>query len=543
MQEAFSGPLEFGTAGLRGILGAGESLMNLAVVLRTTLGLGTYLLERPELQATQRGVIIGYDGRHKSHLFAVAAAEVLCARNIPVKLATECCPTPLVAFACKHEGAAAGIMVTASHNPPEYNGYKVYWENAAQIISPIDEEIAKRIEAAPVASLVPRVGRLRAEGLWQDLSASTVEAYLAAVGALSVKPGGKRDISIVYTPMHGVGWKLAHEALTRAGFSRVVVVPQQAEPDPDFPTVRFPNPEEPGALDLAKKTANMHAANLILANDPDADRLAACARTRTGSFVQLTGNQVGMLLADYLLRHTSGDKRLVISSCVSSPMLGVIAEKHGVRHAETLTGFKWIANRALALAKENYTFVFGFEEALGYTVSTAVRDKDGIGAAVVFAEMAAHLAQKDETVLDELERLARAFGAWVSRQKSITLPGQDGKEKMAMTMARLRNSPPDELAGRRVVSMTDILHGTRLERGVMTRIGLPPSDVLSFGLEAGERVMVRPSGTEPKIKFYFDLAEPVSPTEAVSAAEARGLSRIAALEQAVVRLSGAVEPS
>ena len=544
LRERFSGPLVFGTAGLRGVLGAGESRMNRAVVLRTTAGLARYLLTTLGDEARQRGVVVGYDARRLSREFAEDTAGALAGAGIPAWLATAPCPTPIAAFAVLHAGAAAGVMVTASHNPPEYNGYKVYWGNGAQIIPPHDTGIAAAIDHAPVASEVPRValGEARARGLVRDLQASVERAYLDAIGALSARSGGDRAMPIAYTPLHGVGDRLVRQALAEAGFTRVESVPEQRAPDGAFPTVAFPNPEEKGALDLAIALANRVGADLILANDPDVDRLAAAVRRADGSFEQLTGNQVGVLLGHHLLtggREAEGE-RLVITTVVSSPMLGAIAEALGVRYEETLTGFKWIANRALEIERATGArFVFGYEEALGYTVGPVVRDKDGISAALILAELAAARRAEEKTLLDELEAIYRRYGLYVSGQRNFTFPGTEGMAMIDAAMERLRRSQPAEIAGMRVASRTDVGDGTRvLASGAVERLSLPSSNVLLYHLEGGSRVVARPSGTEPKIKFYLDVREPVAEGEPMAEAEARARARMDALGAAFCALAG-----
>ncbi|KYF56017.1 phosphomannomutase, partial [Sorangium cellulosum] len=402
-------------------------------------------------------VVVGHDARRMSREFAEDTACALAAAGIPSHLAPGPCPTPIAAFAVGHLGAAAGVMVTASHNPPEYNGYKVYWDNAAQIIPPHDTAIATAIDAAPPADQVPRVplDEARQRGLVRDFPADLEDAYLRAIRGLSARSDGDRGLRIVYTPLHGVGERLVRVALAQAGFTRVTSVPEQAEPDGAFPTVAFPNPEEKGAMDLAFALAKKEGADLVLANDPDVDRLAVAVRRPDGEYEQLTGNQVGVLLGHYLLTEGSaqggggaGERRFVLASCVSTPMLGAIAAALGVHYEETLTGFKWIANRAMDIERSTGArFVFGFEEALGYTIGPVVRDKDGISAAVLLAELAAVRKAEGKTLLDELQALARAHGVYVSGQRSYTLRGVDGGERIAAIMTALRKSPPAEIGG------------------------------------------------------------------------------------------------
>jgi phosphomannomutase len=546
LTERFVGPLAFGTAGLRGLLGGGESRMNRAVVLRTSWGLGQYLLAHvPEL-AKARGVIIGYDGRHLGRELAEDTACVLAALGIPSQITPRPTSTPLTAFAVADQQAAAGVMVTASHNPPAYNGYKVYWGNGAQIIPPHDKGIAAAIAGAAHADEIPRtpLAEALASGLTRYFPDGIERRYLDAIQKLSLRADGDRSIPIVYTPMHGTGNHAVRIAFAEAGFSNVTTVPEQAEPDGDFPTVAFPNPEEKGALDLSYACANKHGVDLVIANDPDVDRLAVAVRGPSGSFVQLTGNQVGALLGHYLLTEgkaeTQTGDRLVLASLVSSPMLGAMARELGVRYEETLTGFKWIANRAMELEQsEGKRFIFGFEEALGYTVGTVVRDKDGISAALIVAELAAVRRAEGKTLLDELTTLARRFGLFVSGQKSITLPGSEGVAQIGEIMKRLRTSPPAQIGAHAVVATTDYQARTRTTAdGASTPIALPASDVLAYELEGGSRIIARPSGTEPKIKFYFDLREMMQEGEPVAAAEQRARAKMEELTRAFSALAG-----
>lgn len=543
LAERFAGPLEFGTAGLRGLIGAGETRMNRAVVLRATHGLGATLLAEDPGHAA-RGVVVGYDGRRKSRAFAEAAAEALAALGIVVHLTERTCPTPLVAFGVTDLGAAAGVMITASHNPPDYNGYKAYWGNGAQIVPPIDERIAAAIATAPPADAVPLLPLADAEreGLLTWQGEALEERYLAAIAALARGRGGDRDLPLVYTPLHGVGLPLLRQALGRAGFTALHVVAEQAEPDGRFPTVAFPNPEEPGALDLASALARERQAALILANDPDADRLAVVVRGADGEYVPLTGNEVGALLGHYLLTEdeaAAGD-RLVMTTIVSSPLLGAMARALGVRYRETLTGFKWIANGALELERAHGTrFVFGYEEALGYSVGPVVRDKDGISAALHLAELAALRRAEGKTLLDELEGIARRYGLYLSGQRSETYPGSAGLETMRALMARLRAEPPREVGGLAVLAVRDVLTGERVTAaGAREPLDLPRSDVLVFELEGGQRVIARPSGTEPKLKLYVDVREEVAPDEPFAAARARARERLTRLADAFAALAG-----
>jgi phosphomannomutase len=541
LADRFAASLEFGTAGLRGVLGAGPNRMNRAVVARATWGLAQELLASVP-GAAERGVVVGGDARRLSRELSEDTAAILAAAGLRVLLCEEPVPTPFVAFAIQHLHAAGGVIVTASHNPPQYNGYKAYWENAAQIIPPVDARIAAAIDRAPPARSVvrPPIEELRARGAVTAMPAEVTRAYLSAVHDLQVHaaaaPEARRALRVVYTPMHGVGDFYVRSALSQAGFADVTSVPQQQKPDGAFPTVSFPNPEEPGAMDLALALAREKRADLVLANDPDADRLAvavpAAADGAAGAagagFRQLTGNEFGVLLGHYLLTEKPArGPRVVIASIVSTPLLGRIAASLGVGYEETLTGFKWIANRAMELEAQGTAFVFGFEEALGYTVGDVVRDKDGISAALLAAEMAAVLRERGRTFHDELDAIARRWGAFTSTQVNLTRTGASGAAAIAAMMGRLRSAPPRSVAGDDVVSVADYQARARtdLRTGATSPLTLPASNVLTFDLASGSRIIARPSGTEPKAKFYFDVREEVAPNEPVSEAMRRARER------------------
>jgi phosphomannomutase len=518
LRDRMGGTLAFGTAGIRGVVEAGSNRMNRAVVIRATRGLADYLL------ATRPGagpVVVGFDGRLSSRAFAADTVGVLAAAGLPVRYFPEVAPTPLVAYAARVLGATAAVVVTASHNPPRDNGYKVYDANGAQIIPPVDAGIAAAIARVGPADEVPRMeGALEEAGdLAGPIDPSVTSRYVAEVLALRPDIAVDRSLRLVYTPMHGVGRRLAERVLRPAGFADFHVVAEQAEPDGRFPTVAFPNPEEPGALDLAQALATRVGADLILANDPDADRLAVCL-PRDGAWVALTGNQVGLLLADFLLEHAGpGARPLVVNSIVSSPMLAAIAAGYGARFEATLTGFKWIANAALALeAAEGVRFVFGYEEALGYTAGPVVRDKDGISAALLFAELAAHCRAQGETVWDRLAGLYRRHGLWVSVQRSIVRPGPRGAAEIAAAMGLLADRLPERLGDAAVAGVTDFREGAAQRPAWL---GTTPLVALDLG-ERG-RALVRPSGTEPKLKIYVDGRAPLGPGDDLRGAEASAL--------------------
>ena len=527
LRERFGSRLEFGTAGIRGILGAGPNRMNRMVVMRTTAGLAAYLKAKVP-DAARRGVVVGYDARHLSLQASQDVASILGGHGIPALVFPDFAPTPLTAFAVRHLGAAAGVMITASHNPPEYNGYKVYWSNGAQIVPPHDRGISEAIDRVGPLASIPRMEEkdARAKGLWRDIDGETTRAYLESVARQSVTSDGKDLVEIVYTPLHGVGGALALRALREHGFTKLHVVQEQFDPDPDFPTVRFPNPEEAGAMDLAIALAQRTGANLVLANDPDADRLAVAVPDPRGGYRLLSGNEIGLLFTEYLLANDPREgERLVLSTIVSTPGARAIAEHHGARYDEVLTGFKWIANRAMEIeAETGARFVLGFEEALGYSIGTTCRDKDGIGAAVIFAELAAHAAARGRTILDELESIWRTHGLYLSRQHSVTLEGEEGKARIDAIMEGLRKDSPLAIDGKRVVLGRDYREGVERDArtGEVRELSLPSSNVLSFFLEDGTRIIARPSGTEPKIKYYVDVRVDVAPDVSIAEAEAAG---------------------
>ena len=506
--DRFSGTLEFGTAGLRGAMGAGPNRMNRVVVLRAAAGLVAYLRARGG-----RRVVVGYDARHLSERFARDTAAVVTGAGLQALVLPRPLPTPVLAFAVRHLGCDAGVMVTASHNPPQDNGYKVYLGDGAQIVPPTDTEIAAEITAVGPLATLP----LGDEG--ETLGEDVLDAYLEAVAAVPAA-GSPRDLRVVYTPMHGVGRDVVLAAMARAGFPEPSVVTLQAEPDPDFPTVQFPNPEEPGAMDLALAAAREAAADLVLANDPDADRCAAAVpagESETG-WRMLTGDEVGALLGDHLLRRGVAAGGVLASSIVSSSMLARIAASHGVEHRETLTGFKWIA-RVEGLR-------YGYEEALGYCVDPeSVRDKDGVSAALLLAELAASLAAQGRTLPDRLDDLAREHGVHATDQLSVRVRDLSLIQE---AMARLRQDPPSSLGGLAVEQAEDLSEGAG---------ELPPTDGLRYRLTGGARVVVRPSGTEPKLKCYLEAVVAVAGND-LAGARQRAAGALAAVRADLVLALG-----
>jgi len=535
--DRFGMTLEFGTAGLRGLMGAGPNRMNRAVVLRTSAALARHL-NATVPGAAHLGVVVGYDGRRGSKVFARDVARALAGEGVKARVFEREVPTPVVAFAVKRLGAAAGVVVTASHNPPEYNGYKVYWDHGAQIVPPVDGGIAAAIAGIGALSEVRTVeeDEARAKGLYESLGEAMEGEYLeliAEAGAPTVA------ITVAYTAMHGVGDRFTMEAL--APFGKAYSVPEQSQPDGRFPTVRFPNPEEPGAMDLLLALAASKNADVALANDPDADRLAVAVPDGE-RWRPLTGNEVGVLLGDHILRRTAGE-RVVATSIVSSPLLGVVAASYGARYAEVLTGFKWIAQVAIAAATTgDERFVFGYEEALGYAVTPWVRDKDGVSAARMVAALVSELKAKGQTLLDRLDEIHATHGLVVSGQHNLTAPGASGQKRIADIMAAFRARPVESLAGRRVVAWSDYQTGVRRDAAGEKAMGLPPSNVLRLELEGGSRVMLRPSGTEPKIKYYFDHRELRLEGESAEACEARARVNLAGLREAFLAEAATRDP-
>ena len=486
LADRFGTRLAFGTAGLRGRLGAGSNRMNRVLVSQAAAGLAAYLREHaaPGVAPT---VVIGYDGRRNSDVFARDTAELMAGAGLRAVLLPRLLPTPVLAFAVRHLDAAAGVMVTASHNPPDDNGYKVYLgevDAGSQIVPPADGQIAAHIQRIADTR---RVDALPRSTDYETAPESVIDAYVAATAAVAPAPAGAEGLRWVYTAMHGVGWETLSRILERAGYPAPVTVDAQLHPDGAFPTVSFPNPEEPGAMDLAFQTARAVDAELVIANDPDADRLAVAVpdADAPGGWRRLTGNQIGLLLGWRAARTAPAGASLACS-LVSSPGLQAVAEHYGLDFHATLTGFKWIS-RAPGI-------VFGFEEALGYLVNPdTVRDKDGVSAAVAMLGMVAEARGTGCTLADLLDEFDRTFGAYASDQISVRV---DDVSVIARIMAALRAEHPAAVGEVAVTRVDDLLTGVD---------GLPPGDVLRLWLEDGSRLIVRPSGTEPKLKLYLDV--------------------------------------
>lgn len=536
LADRFDGTLQFGTAGLRGILGAGPNRMNRAVVIRAAAGLVAYLKAGGSAgtpaPAPAPVVVVGFDARRNSDVFARDTCAVVVAAGGRAHLLPRPLPTPLLAFLIRHLGADAGVMVTASHNPAQDNGYKVYLGDGSQIVPPADVEIAARIDGVPSVASVARAtppgpGSPTPLDRWELLGEAVVDAYLDTVVAV-VDPGTPRDLSAVHTAMHGVGGEIVVRAFERAGFDRPIVVEEQAAPDPDFPTVPFPNPEEPGAMDLALALARRVHPDVVIASDPDADRCAVAvpdpAAATTGdpeSWRMLRGDEVGVLLGAHVIERgvdPHGPHAVLARSIVSSRLLGAMAEAAGLPGAETLTGFKWIG-RVPRLR-------YGYEEAIGYCVDPAhVADKDGISAALLIADMVAGLRAQGRTLLDVLDDLARAHGVYATDAFSVRVTDLS---LIDVVMARLRAARLAEIGGVPVTHVDDLAEGAGP--------GLPPTEGLRYLLADQTRVIVRPSGTEPKLKIYLEaIVHPNGDLAEARAEAARRLARTKAALEALTR--------
>ncbi len=489
LRERFASRLAFGTAGLRGALGAGPTRMNRVLVRMTAAGVA-----RRVVAEGGTTLVVAHDARHNSSVFADDTARVAAAHGLAVSVIRGPHPTPVLAFAVRELRAHAGVMITASHNPKADNGFKVYWMDGAQIVPPIDSEIASEIDAVGLLSdsdlADPDDPRIH------DTDDDLISGYVnSATGVIS--SSSPRDLNVVYTPVHGVGREVFLRAFAAAGFPEPLVVPEQGDPDPDFPTAAFPNPEEPGVLDLATALAATRGADIVIANDPDADRLGVVVPTDDG-WRPLTGNEIGCLLAEHVLSSGRGHDRIVATTVVSSRLLSKIAAHHEVHFEETLTGFKWIMRPAIE--RTDLRFVFGYEEALGYCVGDVVRDKDGISAALAFAEMAATAKADGSSIPAMLDELHRRHGVHETSQRSMRFEGSDGPEKMDGLMHRLRSDPPRAIGELVVESVTDLLDADT---------GLPPTNALILDLSGPTRLVVRPSGTEPKLKIYGEAVNTV----------------------------------
>ena len=517
IKERFYMDLEFGTAGLRGIIGAGINRMNIYVVRRATQGLANYIIKQG---AANKGVAIAYDSRHMSPEFAMEAAMTLAANGIKAYKFESLRPTPELSFAVRELGCVAGINITASHNPPEYNGYKVYWEDGAQFTPPHDKGVTEEVLAIEDLSTVKTTDEASATaaGLYQVIGQEIDDKYIAQVKAQVVNQKAidemQDQITIVYTPLHGTGNIPARRVMKEIGFTHVYVVPEQELPNGDFPTVSYPNPEAKEAFELGLKLAKEKNADLVLATDPDADRLGVYVKdTKSGEYIPLTGNMSGSLLCEYVLSQKQAAGKIpadgqVVKSIVSTNLIDAVAKSYGAELIEVLTGFKWIGKQILKNETTGHgTYLFGMEESYGCLIGTYARDKDAISATAALCEAAAYYKQKGMTLWDAMIAMYEKYGYYKDAVKAIGLSGIEGLAKIQSIMETLRNNTPTEVGGYKVTSARDYKLDTikDMATGEVKPTGLPSSNVLYYDLEDGAWICVRPSGTEPKIKFYFGV--------------------------------------
>ena len=517
IKERFYMDLEFGTAGLRGIIGAGINRMNIYVVRRATQGLANYIIKQG---AADKGVAIAYDSRHMSPEFAMEAAMTLAANGIKAYKFESLRPTPELSFAVRELGCVAGINITASHNPPEYNGYKVYWEDGAQFTPPHDKGVTEEVLAIEDLSTVKTTDEASATaaGLYQVIGQEIDDKYIAQVKAQVVNQKAidemQDQITIVYTPLHGTGNIPARRVMKEIGFTHVYVVPEQELPNGDFPTVSYPNPEAKEAFELGLKLAKEKDADLVLATDPDADRLGVYVKdTKSGEYIPLTGNMSGSLLCEYVLSQKQAAGKIpadgqVVKSIVSTNLIDAVAKSYGAELIEVLPGFKWIGKQILKNETTGHgTYLFGMEESYGCLIGTYARDKDAISATAALCEAAAYYKQKGMTLWDAMIAMYEKYGYYKDAVKAIGLSGIEGLAKIQSIMETLRNNTPTEVGGYKVTSARDYKLDTikNMATGEVKPTGLPSSNVLYYDLEDGAWICVRPSGTEPKIKFYFGV--------------------------------------
>ena len=515
-EEAFYAPLEFGTAGMRGIVGPGINRMNIYTVRQATEGLAR-LIETYGEEAKKRGVAIAHDSRHFSPEFALESAKVLVKHGIKAYVFEDLRPTPELSYAVRHLHTFAGIMITASHNPAAYNGYKVYGEDGGQM-PPKDAdaltEYVRQVEN-PLAVDVVTKEELEQSALFEWIGEAVDTAYLEEIKSVSVNPSllsDTKDLSVVYTPLHGTGLMLTKRALDQAGFTGLQIVSEQAVPDGDFTTVKSPNPEEAGAFEYAIRLGEETKADVLLATDPDADRMGAAVRQPDGTYQVITGNQIAAILLDYLLfahqkAGTLPTNAAAVKSIVSSELPTVIAEHYGAKMVNVLTGFKFIAEQIKNYEETNaHTFMFGFEESYGYLVQPFVRDKDAIQAVLLLTEVAAHFKSEGKTLYDGLQALYEKYGYFLEKTISVTVQGLEGPAKIKALLDGLRKEVPSNFGGIKVAVAQDFAVNQQVDsQGVTSEIGLPTSNVLKYILEDGSWIAVRPSGTEPKIKFYMGV--------------------------------------
>lgn len=506
IEDRFYRTLEFGTGGLRGVMGAGTNRMNLYMIRWATQGIADYMNTKGE-EAKKRGVVIAHDSRNHSRDFAEETAKVLAANGICVYLFESLRPTPMLSFGVRHQKAFAGVVVTASHNPKEYNGYKVYFEDGGQLPLQVSDMMIQYMDRVDMFS-VPTVSL--DHPLIHIIGKEVDEAYFENVQKQAVHPElDKTGYRLVYTPLHGSGNLPVREILKRTGFSDVILVPEQVEPDGNFPTVASPNPENKECFTRAIELAKENQCDLIIGTDPDCDRVGIVVRDQAGDYVTMTGNQVGALLANYMLTEKKKAGVLpkngaIVSTIVTTGLLGAIAESFGVTYFEVLTGFKYIGEMIHKFEEEHsYEYILGLEESYGYLAGTYARDKDAVVASMLIAEMGVFYHQQGKTLYDVMQELYQKYGWYYEKTISITMKGKDGAEKIKALTSGMRNDLPKEFGGYRVVSVDDYLTSEHFENGEISALTLPKSDVLRFHFENGSTFVIRPSGTEPKIKLYY----------------------------------------
>ena len=515
IKDRFYKELEFGTAGLRGVIGAGTNRMNKYTVGRATQGLANFI---NKMKIENPSVVISYDSRHMSKEFSEIAALVLNANGIKVNLFDNLRPVPELSFSVRYLNATAGIMITASHNPPEYNGYKVYWSDGAQIVPPIDKGIIDEVLAIEDFSLIKTINKNEAieSGLLNYVGEEIDDAFINALKSSCLNPEiikkEVKNVKIVYTPLHGAGNLPVQRILKELGFENVYVVPEQEKPDGDFPTVSYPNPEDSKAFELALKLAKEVDADVVLATDPDADRLGVFSKMNNGEYVSYTGNMSALLICEYELSQKKEKGILpnngaIITTVVSSELTKAIAENYGAKVFETLTGFKWIGEKIRKFEEENsYKYLFGFEESYGCLIAPHARDKDGISAVMALCEATAFYKNKGWSLWEQMIKIYEKYGYYREGQVSIVLKGADGAEEIKNKMAKMRSNPPTELAGLNVLEVRDYQeHVIKKADGEVSETDLPTSNVLYYELSNNSWCCVRPSGTEPKIKFYMGV--------------------------------------
>lgn len=545
LEDRFFRTLEFGTGGLRGVIGAGTNRMNIYTVGAATQGLANYIKAQG---LSAKGVVVSYDSRIKSDVFSRDTACILAANGIKVYLFEDIMPTPLCSYAIRELGAVSGIMITASHNPPKYNGYKVYWMDGCQVVPPHDKLIIDEVNKVDDITKIARGSfeEFIKSGMIVMIGADITKKYLAALGGVVMKKTATSDVSIVYTPLHGTGYKILPEVLNHFGFQNIHLEPAQSKPDGNFPTVKYPNPEEKEALALAVKLATEKNADILLATDPDADRMGVGFKGHDGSYVLINGNQIGTMIEYYLLSRLKAEGKLpangaVIKTIVTTELQSVIAKDFGCAIFDVLTGFKWIGSKMAEFdEKKNHTFIFGGEESYGYLPVNFVRDKDAVSACYFFCEMADWLKAQGRTLISFLDEIYTKYGLYLEDLLSLTFEGKEGMEKIARIMNFFRTSAPADIAGIKLARVDDIkaLTSKDTASGAVSKIdGLPASDVIQFFMADGSKITMRPSGTEPKIKFYFSVSAAAKDLEA---SRTEALAKIKAFKSALESMIGAI---